>query len=118
MSANVANEIEITPEMIEAGTSCYNAVLKFVFNEINRSDLVEHIPAIPLYLEMGASSVTMLSFMEMGLSRITGRLLQDQAADSFMNVSNAQRWLGRNSRALDRLPAACRREVGALAGGT
>ena len=86
-------------------TSCYNAVLKLVLNEIGQPDLIEHVAAIPLYLEMGASSGTMLSFMEMGLSRITGRLLQDQAADRFMGVSAAQQWLRRRSLSID--PSSC-----------
>jgi len=97
-------------------TACYNSILKYLLNELHMDEDAKRIPAIPLYLEMGASSETMLSFMELGLSRITAKLLLDSAADRFMSSADALRWLRFRRSTWERLPAACQREVLAVVG--
>lgn len=72
---------------------CYNSVLRQVLLETGNSRAAEHIPPIPLFLEVGASSGTMLSFIDLGLSRISARLLQSRAADFDMNRDTALAWL-------------------------
>jgi hypothetical protein len=74
---------------------CYNAVLRQVLVETGDERSAKHIPAIPLFLEVGASSVTMLSFIDLGLSRISARLLQQRAANYAMDRDTALAWIKR-----------------------
>jgi hypothetical protein len=97
-------------------TSCYNSVLRFVLVETSRAELAKGIPAIPLYLEMGASTDSMLSFMDLGLSRITARLLQERAANPSMDTASAESWVRRMPNVVAQLPSACQREVKAVLG--
>ncbi|WP_168664505.1 DEAD/DEAH box helicase [Paraburkholderia sp. SG-MS1] len=52
--------------------SCYIDLLKYAAKAISPDHEIE-VPAIPLYLELGASSKTMIGCMELGLSRIAAR---------------------------------------------
>lgn len=49
--------------------TCYNAVLSQYLHEIGRSDLLEELQDFSLYLEFGASTITHISAMSLGLSR-------------------------------------------------
>lgn len=49
--------------------SCYNAVLEQHLNEIDRKDLTSELNDYSLYLEFGASTITHISAMSLGLSR-------------------------------------------------
>ena len=73
--------------------SCYCAVLVRVFEEIRFPELSKSIPPLPLYLEVGASDQTMISFLNLGLSRVTAAILNDASADKGMTVSEARDWL-------------------------
>lgn len=97
-------------------SSCYNSVFKFCLLGRNLVEEAARVPAIPLYLEMGASSETMLSFMDLGLSRITANLLLSSASDQFMDSVRAKEWLRMRPAVVQRLPAACMREVTELLG--
>ncbi len=92
---------------------CYNAVLRQVLLELGHTREAAHIPPIPLFLEVGASSVTMLSFIDLGLSRISARLLQTRAANFSMDRATAERWIKRQRLDLN-VPEVVRREVAAL----
>jgi hypothetical protein len=73
--------------------TCYNAILQQALEDSGHADIVAHLPALPLYLELGASSRTMISFLQLGLSRISARKLTDKTVDRDMEKSNAVRWL-------------------------
>lgn len=94
--------------------SCYNSVLRQVLLETGHIREAEHIPAIPLFLEVGASSTTMLSFINLGLSRITARLLQSRAASYQMDLETALAWLRRQDLSSQVLPPVVAKEVTAL----
>lgn len=49
--------------------SCYNAILTQYLIEIQRTDLLDEIQDFSLFLEFGASSVTQISAMSLGLTR-------------------------------------------------
>lgn len=73
--------------------SCYCAVLVHVFNEIGLPELSKSVPPLPLYLEVGASDRSMISFMGLGLSRVTAAILNDATANKGMTVLEARTWL-------------------------
>lgn len=74
-------------------TSCYNAVLQYAFQKLGYSQLVSRIAQLPLYLEIGASSGSMVSFMSLGLSRIAAARLADFTTKKNMNREDALDWL-------------------------
>lgn len=91
--------------------SCYIAVLKQVLREHGRIDLIDTIPPIPLFLEVGASSSTMISFMGIGVSRYTSGKLSDLAREPGMSQEDAKAWIRRQDiDALD-IPVASQQEL-------
>ena len=81
--------------------SCYNNILTHAFNDLGRRELIESIPSLPLYLEVGASDRTMISFMALGLSRVTATKLNDLAARKDLDIDGALVWL--RTRSLESL---------------
>lgn len=73
--------------------SCYCAVLVQVFEEIGFPELSKSVPPLPLYLEVGASDRSMISFIGLGLSRVTAAILNDATANKGMTVAEARSWL-------------------------
>src|SRR5690606_12474130 len=91
--------------------SCYNAVLELVLKNNNHQDLIASIPAVPMYLEVGACSPTMISFMGLGLSRYTAGKLREIPRRADMSLADARAWIVRQDLdALD-LPMASIREI-------
>lgn len=76
-------------------TGCYNSLPKYALTMSGFSHLAERIVPLPLFLEVGACSQTMTSFMELGLSRITARKLTEKTNSSAMNVADVRAWLHR-----------------------
>lgn len=74
-------------------TTCYNAVLGHVLRESGHGELVSSIPNLPSYLEVGAADPTMVSFVGLGISRVTARTLTDSAMDKDMDEARALAWL-------------------------
>jgi hypothetical protein len=64
-------------------------------------ELASSIPALPLYLEVGASDKTMISFISLGLSRVTAMKLNDLSARKDLDMAAALQWL--KTRPLDTL---------------
>ena len=91
--------------------SCYIDLLKLALIQMGHEEKTERIPAIPLYLELGACSDTMVSLIGLGLSRITASILADKSVNKDMDRSGVVNWLkGRNLRALN-VPYICIKEV-------
>lgn len=80
---------------------CYIAVLVHALNEAKMADLASGIPALPLYLEVGASDRTMISFIALGLSRVAAMKLNDLSARKDLETKDALTWL--KTRPLDTL---------------
>jgi hypothetical protein len=119
IKSNTATVIRKTLTEIEADVrfkyvrlfSCYNAVLELALRRHGYEDSIKSIPAIPLYLEMGASSVSMMSFIGLGLSRFTSTQLQKLARRVDMSQDEARLWIRRqNVEALD-IPSASAKEI-------
>ncbi len=97
-------------------TSCYNDILALVLRDCGNEDLIMSIPPIPLFLELGASSKTMVSMIGMGLSRTTAVVLSRIVVDKNMDRKQVMEWLKRsNLETLDISPL-CLREVHEMLG--
>jgi hypothetical protein len=55
--------------------------------------MVSSIPSLPLYLEIGASDKTMISFISLGLSRVTAMKLNEMSARKDLDAASAIQWL-------------------------
>lgn len=72
---------------------CYNALLVYALDGAGLVDLVSSIPSLPLYLEIGASDRTMISFISLGLSRVTAMKLNEMSARKDLDPAGALLWL-------------------------
>ncbi len=74
---------------------CYTELLAEAFRAHGLEELQKSLPSIALYLEIGASDKTMISFISLGLSRFAaGRLTNICPIKSF-SVAEARLWLSR-----------------------
>lgn len=80
---------------------CYNTLLVHALQSAGMPELVSSIPSLPLYLEVGASDKTMISFIALGLSRVTAMKLNEMSARKDLDVAGALQWL--RGRPLDTL---------------
>lgn len=95
-------------------SSCYIDLLKLALGETHNEEWIERIPSIPIYLELGACSDTMVNLIGIGLSRITAGIIADKAVNKVMGRSETMNWLKQqNLRALN-VPSTCIREVEGL----
>jgi hypothetical protein len=72
---------------------CYSALLVYALDSAGLVDLVSSIPSLPLYLEIGASDKTMISFISLGLSRVTAMKLNEMSARKDLDTAAALQWL-------------------------
>lgn len=72
---------------------CYNALLVYALESAGQLDLISSIPSLPLYLEIGASDKTMISFISLGLSRVTAMKLNEMSARKDLDPAGALQWL-------------------------
>lgn len=91
--------------------SCYNAVLELLLKNKGMDELVASIPAVPMYLEVGACSPTMISFMGLGLSRFTAGKLSVLPRQQDMTQVAAKAWIKRQEIDTLELPQASVREI-------
>jgi hypothetical protein len=74
-------------------TSCYIAILSYVLKSTGHSAYLGSLSSLPSYLEMGASDQTMISFINLGVSRMTARMLTELSMDKEMGLTAALQWL-------------------------
>jgi hypothetical protein len=91
--------------------SCYTDILRQVLRDTRNEKYLESIPSIPLYLELGASSTTMVSLISLGLSRTTAGIIADKAANPGMSQQQAEDWLMKQNLEGLGVPGICIREV-------
>lgn len=72
---------------------CYTALLVYALDSAGLVDMVSSIPSLPLYLEIGASDKTMISFISLGLSRVTAMKLNEMSARKDLDTTAALQWL-------------------------
>jgi hypothetical protein len=85
--------------------TCYNSILEHVLDKNGITELKEAIASVPIFLEIGASDRTMISFIGLGLSRVTAMKLNAIAARKDMDLPAARQWLrSRNVESLGLSP--------------
>jgi len=75
-------------------TSCYLTLLDYALRQCGMEKYTTSIPALPLFLEVGASSRTMISLMSLGLSRVTASRLSEETLNKDLEPTAARQWLG------------------------
>lgn len=108
-SKNIREIIRDTLELIETKIrfeavrlfGCYNALLVHALTEAQLSDYATRLPPIPLFLELGACDKTMISFISLGLSRVSAMKLNEASARKNLDSEGALKWL--KSRDLESL---------------
>lgn len=93
--------------------SAYMDVLDVYYREIEREDLIGHGLDIGTQLEFGVSSRTLVSLMELGLSRITAVELYEKIARDDLDQTQALKWVTDRAEQLDAmgLPVVIVREI-------
>jgi hypothetical protein len=92
-------------------TKCYSDLLSFALQASNQENLIEQIPPLPLFLELGASSQTMVSLISIGLSRTTAGILSELAPRQSMDRPQVLQWLERQNLEALGLPTLCIKEI-------
>lgn len=98
---NIAKVIRDTMELIEQTArfrapkyiSAYLDVMKLHLRQIDREDLIEDDIDIGVALELGVSTRTLLSLMEIGLSRISAVALYEKIARDDFDREDCVRWV-------------------------
>ena len=93
--------------------SAYMDVLHLHFAQIGRDDLIDHGLDIGTQLEFGVSSRTLISLMELGLSRMTAVALYEKMAQENLDQEQARKWVTDRATQLDsmELPVIIVREL-------
>jgi len=99
-------------------TRCYLDLLRHALEANDLGNLVASIPAIPLYLELGACSGTMVNLIGLGISRTTAGLLNAKAANRSMDRGQCVAWLLRENWEASDLPKVCINEVRTVLAGS
>lgn len=81
--------------------SAYMDVLHMHLREIKREDLIDHDLDIGTQLEFGVSSRTLLSLMELGLSRMTAVALYEKIALDNLTQQQCRQWVEERRDRLD-----------------
>ncbi|MHC2782480.1 hypothetical protein ACVMBZ_001694 [Bradyrhizobium liaoningense] len=73
--------------------SAYMEVLKLHLREIGRSDLISNEMDVGLALEFGVSTQTLVSLIELGLSRMAAVELHEKIALDDLDRDQARKWI-------------------------
>lgn len=84
-------------KMVEKFSKCYNDLLAYVLQESHEEHYAESIPPLHLFLELGASSGTMINLMAMGISRTSSAQIVPHMISSKMNRQEIFEWLKYNN---------------------
>lgn len=92
-------------------SKCYIDILSFVLEQKGLSNLIEKIPSIPLYLELGCCSKNMINLLGLGLSRTTASLLTEHLPKDEMTIEETKSWLDSEDWRKLSLPKICMIEL-------
>jgi hypothetical protein len=91
--------------------TCYNSLLKVALERTGKSEYINDVPDIPLFLEVGGSSGAMINLMALGLSRTSAESLSDYITNKEMSLPDLRSWLKQlDIRRLDISPI-CMKEI-------
>jgi hypothetical protein len=91
---------------------CYTSILAEALRVSGLGELCKSMPSIALYLEIGASDKTMISFIALGLSRLAAKNLTNLCPNKNLNVKEARTWLLRQDLEALGFSSYIRSEVG------
>lgn len=91
--------------------SCYIDVLRYHLQSVERSDLVDQLPDVNVWLEFGASQQTQLSMMGLGLSRTTAIALSEFIVDDNLAEADVLQRIAALAIESLGLPLAIQREI-------
>lgn len=74
---------------------CYTAVLKQALLDTGHPSFISSIPALTLYLELGAASQTMVQLISLGLSRHTASVVANLSVNRDMDAAAARAFIAR-----------------------
>ena len=80
---------------------CYISLLVYALDQAGMPDLASSIPSVPVFLEVGASDKTMISFISLGLSRVAAMKLNNLSLRKDLDEQGALSWL--KTRSLETL---------------
>lgn len=91
--------------------TCYNSLLEYTLTKHSLEKYISIIPDIPLYLEMGGSSGSMINLMALGLSRSTSESIIEFMPDKDMSVQDVKQWLIRANIDQYDISTICAKEI-------
>lgn len=97
---------------------CYTSILMQVLEDLDMQDVLANMPAVPLFLEVGASDRTMISLMAIGLNRTIALKLATIAPGRNMQVPAILEWLRSANLEKAQLSLLMREELSAILAGT
>lgn len=103
-------EQELCFRLVQWGRA-YVDLLRAALVEAGKETQAAEVYDFSLALELGVSSATGRSLIELGLSRITASVVSDAIADSSYNVAQVREWFAKRPPALDRLAPLLRQEL-------
>ena len=101
-------------ELVQLGKA-YVDLLRAALNEAGLTDEASTVYDFSLSLELGVSSQTGRSLVELGLSRMTATVIAELVADSALNTGKVKAWFQSNPVALARISPLIRAELEAKA---
>jgi hypothetical protein len=105
LGTNIRNTLDLIETQIRFQAvrffGCYISILKYALSNSNWPELATTIPSVPVFLEIGASDKTMVSFISLGLSRVAAMRLNNLSLRKDLDEDAALSWL--RTRPLDAL---------------
>ena len=95
-------------------TKCYMDLLRHALTEKGQGDVADRLVPIPLYLELGASSVTMVNLIGLGLSRLCAAIVAKEAPSASMARPELIAWLRQTNLSRRGLSPVVLREVATM----
>lgn len=92
---------------------CYADLLCHALSETGNEAYIESVPPIYLFLELGASSMTMMSLIGMGLTRTAASVVAEYAPRTDMARDEALEWLSKTNWSSTDISKAIIKEINA-----
>ncbi len=94
--------------------TCLQAVLIQALEDTDNEKFIAKVPSLPLYLELGASSKTMISLMELGASRVSASMINSQILNKSMSKLEVLAFISSQKFKLLDLPPRISEELSSL----
>lgn len=91
--------------------SAYINITKYIGAELGEHKVLESVPNLPVFLEIGASSKTMIGLISLGVTRFTASKIMETGFPSENDQESILIMLSERYQTLD-IPRTCIREIG------